>query len=123
MEVLLKRITSTLSKLRIPVVIEEFQIHDLIAEILKKEGFKFRCEYKLGPRSRIDFFIEDCVGLEVKKRRPNQAAVINQLNRYAASDKIKAIILAIERYMDLPKKVNGKPCISIGLNKLWGVSI
>lgn len=109
--------------MRVPVIAEEYDLQNRIAETLKKNGIPFQREYRLGPRNRIDFLIHGGIGLEVKKRKPNRIQVINQLTRYATSDEINAIILVIERSMDLPKTINDKPCYSIGLNKLWGVAL
>lgn len=113
----------TIQAMRIPVIAEEYELQNMIADNLLRDGISFQREYRLGPRNRIDFLIEGGIGLEVKKRKPNRLQVISQLERYAANDKIKAIVLVIERSMDLPREVNGKPCSSIGLNKLWGVAL
>lgn len=48
--------------------------------------------------------------------------MLKQLERYSQFDSVTGLILVIERYMDLPKKINGKPVRSIGLRKLWGIA-
>jgi hypothetical protein len=62
------------------------------------------------------------VGIEAKKGKPNERQVLRQLQRYAGFKQVTGLILVIERYMDLPEEINGKPVRSIGLNKLWGIA-
>lgn len=123
MDASLDLLIQALQSMRVPVIVEEFELQDMIARTLIKHGICFRKEYRLGPRNRIDFLVNGGFGVEVKKRKPNRLQVISQLERYASSDEVRAIILVIERSMDLPKMVSGKPCYSIGLNKLWGVAL
>lgn len=81
----------------------------------------YRREYSLGPGRRIDFLV-GAIGVEIKKGKPNPGSVIAQLTRYAESPEVGGLILVIERYMDLPGDIGGKPCISLGLRKQWGVA-
>jgi hypothetical protein len=117
------RILNALSRLRVNVIIEEYDLQLLIAEELTRERVGFKREYKLGPRNRIDFLTENGIGIEVKKGKPYSAQVIKQLKRYTESPSINGIILVVERNLDLPKTINGKPCTSYGLNKLWGIAL
>jgi hypothetical protein len=119
----LQEVLNALSTLRVSVVDDEYQLQNAIADTLTSKGISFAKEYKLGPRNRVDFMVDGGICLEVKKGKPYRAHVLKLLERYAASSKVTAIILAIERNMDLPKEVNGKPCISFGLNKLWGIAL
>jgi hypothetical protein len=116
-------ITEALSRLRIPKIIEEFQLYNLISTELIRSGIRFEREVRLGPRSRIDYLCEDGIGIEVKKSKPPQAKIMEQLGKYAASPRISALILVVERFTDLPEEINGKPCKSIGLNRLWGIAL
>jgi len=102
---------------------DEYQLQKAIAEVLAKNGISFTKEYKLGPRNRVDFMVSGGICIEVKKGKPYSAQVMKQLERYAASKEVSVIILVIEWNMDLPREINGKPCISFGLNKLWGIAI
>lgn len=111
-----------LEDLRISIIDEEFDLQRIIADSLKKH-FSYIKEYKLGPRNRIDFFV-DGIGIEIKKGKPNRAAVHNQLARYADFEEIKGIILVVERnVVGIPSEINQKPCCVIGLNRLWGIAI
>lgn len=119
----MESIIQALKTMRIPVIIDEYELQNMIAESLLKHGIRFEREYRLAPRERIDFLAEGGIGIEVKKRKPNRMQVYQQLGRYAASNEITALILVIERSLELPAKINGKPCVSVGLNKLWGVAL
>ncbi len=120
---MLNKVLAALSNLRTNVVIEEYDLQAAVAAEFKKAGIGFAKEYRLGPRNRIDFLAEGGIGIETKKAKPNRSQVIAQLERYAKSLEISAMILVIERNMDLPREINGKPCISFGLNKLWGIAL
>jgi hypothetical protein len=108
--------------IRIQPAVDEFQIHAAIKSAFLSHGIGFDYERKLAPRNRIDFLTHEGVGVEVKKGKPNSSQVLQQLQRYSVFPEVESIILVIERYQDVPNEVNGKPCMSIGLNKLWGIA-
>lgn len=118
----LYRLTRTLSTLRIPLTGSEYQLHDCIAAALCSGGFVIRHEEKLGPRCRIDFWV-DGIGIEVKRGKPQKAALIRQCSRYLASDRLEALILVLDTSVSLPRELEGKPLITFGLNKLWGIAL
>ncbi|MHB1419324.1 MAG: hypothetical protein ACYCX4_06990 [Bacillota bacterium] len=119
----MERIITALSGLRVPVVLEEYDLQKMVAETLAKAHISYEKEYQLGPRNRIDFLTDSGIGIEIKKGKPNKSQVIKQIQRYAASSEVKAIICVVERNLDLPKIILGKPCVSFGLNKLWGIAL
>lgn len=118
----LYRLTRTLSTLRIPLTGSEYQLHDCIAAALCSGGFVIRHEEKLGPRCRIDFWV-DGIGIEVKRGKPQKAALIRQCSRYLTSDRLEALILVLDTSVSLPRELEGKPLITFGLNKLWGIAL
>lgn len=118
----LHRLTRALSSLRIPLTESEYQLHDCIAAALCSGGFVIRHEEKLGPRCRIDFWV-DGIGIEVKRGKPQKAALIRQCSRYLASDRLEALILVLDTSVSLPRELEGKPLITFGLNKLWGIAL
>lgn len=118
----LLRLTRTLSALRIPLIANEYQLHDHIAAALCSGGFVIQHEAVLGPRCRIDFLVDE-IGIEVKRGKPQKAALIKQCSRYLASDKIEALILVLDTSVSLPGELHGKPLITFGLNKLWGIAL
>lgn len=120
----MQNIIKVLSNLRTNPVNEEYDLQMAIANVLDDSKISYEKECWLGPRNRVDFLIlKDGIAIEVKKGKPNRVQVIQQLGRYAEFDKVNGIILVIERNMDIPREINGKPCISFGLNKLWGIAL
>jgi len=119
----LKQVLKTLESIRINLVTDEYSLHKLIVQQLTQAEIPFSKEYRLVPRNRIDFLTAGGIGIEVKKGKPYRRHVLEQLKRYAVSPEITAIILVVERNLDLPKEINGKPCHSFGLNKLWGIAL
>lgn len=116
-------IINILKNLRVNIVEEEFDLQQQIAAELRNAGIVFKREYRIGKRNRVDFMIDGGIVLEVKKGKPYIGNVWEQLKRYTAFPEVKAIILVVERNLDLPKTINGKPCFSMGLNKLWGIAL
>lgn len=124
----MEKIIQALSKLRINPVNEEYDLQAEIAKALRDAHISYSKEYKLGKRNRVDFltgsaFDSAGVVIEVKKGKPNKAQVIGQLKRYAGFYEVKGIVLVVEKNLDIPREINGKPCISFGLNKLWGIAL
>jgi len=115
-------IVACLKNLRINVVNEEFDLQKSIAQLLAENNISFQREYRLARGNRVDFFAAGIV-IEVKKGKPNRQQVIRQLERYAEFDEIKGIILVVETKLDVPREISGKPCMSLGLNKLWGIAL
>src|SRR5690606_29029399 len=103
----------------------EYILQDVIKEQLVKYEVPFIKEYKIAPRKRVDFFIDNRIVIEVKKgnKRPNRTKIIEQLQRYSLCDEVKIIIYVGEKNVLLPEEINGKRCIGIGLNTNWGLSL
>lgn len=118
----ISRITRALSALRIPLIINEYQLHEHIAAALSDGGFVIQHEAVLAPRCRIDFLV-DGIGVEVKRGKPQKSALLRQCARYLASDKIEALILVLDTSVTLPNEINGKKLITFGLNRLWGIAL
>lgn len=120
----MQQIIDVLKTLRINPVNEEYDLQAEIEKLLIDAEIHYERECKLGPRNRVDFLtFKDGIAVEVKKGKPNKSQVINQLCRYAEFDRVKGIILVVEKNMDVPKEINKKPCVSLGLNKLWGIAL
>ena len=119
----MEAVLNALRRIRTPIINDEFKLHQMIKIELGKDNIEFLHEYRLAPRNRIDFLtIATGIGIEVKKGKPNEQSVYAQLERYAQFEPVLGLILVIERYMDLPEEINGKPVRSIGLRKLYGVA-
>jgi len=115
----------SLRAIRADLVNETRAQHD-IARGLASAGFVVRREVTLGPHMRIDFVVP-CpvisagnIGIEVKLKRgvsPTQAFV--QIEEYAATSGIDAIILATGIPMRLPETISGKPARLVALGLAW----
>ncbi len=118
----LNQLIRALSVLRIPLIESEYQLHDCIAAALCSGGFVVQHEAVLGPRCRIDFLV-DGIGIEVKRGKPQRTSLIRQCARYMESDRIEALILVLDTSVTLPGELMGKPLLTFGLNKLWGIAL
>lgn len=118
----INRLTQTLSALRIPFLDSEYQLHECIAAALSSGGFVMQHEAILGPRRRIDFLVEG-IGIEVKRGKPQKAALLKQCARYMEAEQVEALILVLDTSISMPDMLNGKPLVTFGLNKLWGIAL
>lgn len=122
MLICLSRVTQAISRLRAPFCKGEYDLHALVAGALREADIPFLHEERLAPRCRVDF-LAGTVGIEIKKGRPQRRQLLHQLERYAASPRIEALVVLAERAADLPNEILGKPCVVISLNRLWGIAL
>jgi len=130
---LTETVVLTLRRLRFSNRPTEKEVQAEIAKLLRLSGLAFKREERLGPRSIVDFFVTGRmmmpgrgIVIEVKKGKPHSTAeVIRQIERYAAFDRVKGVIIVVGGKLHNPpsETSNGKPVVYIGLAKLWGVAI
>lgn len=83
-------------------------------------GLAVRREHRLAPGDIVDLFIPAIgTAIEVKLKRNRGAAILRQLERYAAHDAVQALILVTNRAMGLPQSLNGKPVYYVSLGRAW----
>ena len=116
------RILNALLRVRISSRLDEDKIHLEIMRVFDRNGIQYKHEFKLIPHKRFDFWIDGIV-VEVKKEKPSKITLLNQLNRYTKEERVKAIIVVLEKSMVLPKNLNGKPIFCVSLNINWGIAI
>lgn len=116
------RIVRALKALRIPLIENEYTLHDMIAAVLRDGGFCVCHEARLAPRCRIDFLVGG-VGIEVKRGKQDRKKLRAQCEKYLACDALDALIVVLDGAVMLPDTLCGKPVRVIGLNKLWGVAL
>jgi hypothetical protein len=94
---------------------DERQLHDGLAELFAAHQIPVQREARLTGSDRIDFLVGR-VGIEVKTHGP-AIAVARQLQRYAGSDRIDALVLvtAAARHTCLPNTIGGKPLLVASL--------
>lgn len=97
---------------------DEKQTQDDIENALKQANINYKREFYLTKEDKIDFFVNDNIGLEVKLAG-SKKNIYRQCERYCLSDKIKEIILITKVSMGLPKEINGKKTYIIDLGRAW----
>ncbi len=118
----MNEILDALRALRVPIQQGEYDLHRLVADRLQAAGLPCQHEVRLAPRCRIDLMCGD-VGIEIKRGKPAPSALLNQLRRYAACEQVAALVLVVERSVDLPAALCGKPVRVVCLNRLWGIAL
>ncbi len=116
-------VLDALCAIRAPLAYNERELYALVARALEDAGIPFEREARIGPRCRVDFLCESGVALEVKRGKPCASQLLLQLRRYAACERVEALVVVVERAAYAPQTVGGKPCRVFGLNRLWGVTV
>ena len=112
---------NTLLLMRAPQVFDEQALHNITLKTLCANGFAPQHEAVLSKNSRADIIVSD-ICIEIKRGKPNKKALIEQLSRYALSDKVNGFIVIAEKNINLPKSISGKPAKAISLQQLWGIA-
>ena len=118
----LERVLSAIAVIRCPAVCEESKLHEMVMQALEDKGLAAQHEVRLAPCCRIDVMCGG-VGIEIKKKRPQPAALRSQLARYAACEQIEQLVVIAPRGVNLPKTIGGKRVTMVALERLWGVSL
>ncbi len=95
---------------------EEEELHEGICRALDKARMKYKREFYLTPKDRIDFMLRGGIGIEVKTGG-SLSQLTRQLYRYAEARSVKVIIviIALRRLSNLPSEINGKRIVRIPL--------
>lgn len=75
-------------------------------------------EHRLGARDVPDFMIHG-VAVEVKMNAASPRAIVRQLERYAAHDEVRSLILLTNRAVILPPMICGKAVDVVSLGRAW----
>ena len=118
-----EKIIEALKEVRAPLLEEESTLHQLVAQALRDKGIAFIHEARIGTRCRIDFLVEENIGLELKKGKPNKKQLLEQLKRYVSAPEIERLMVVVERWVDLPGELKGKPVHLLSTNRLWGIAL
>lgn len=103
--------------------LQESDIQEKLHEALILGGFpQAEREVKFAKGCRADIWVDGIV-IEVKKKRPDRAAVATQLYRYARQENVRGVILVLEKSILLPEEIEGKRIAVLSLNALWGVAL
>ncbi|MEX3555309.1 MAG: hypothetical protein VB131_01340 [Burkholderia gladioli] len=101
---------------------DEAYLSEQIAVKLRAQHLPARTEYRFGPHCRADVWVDGVV-VEVKKRRPPRAALLSQIERYAAQASCREIVVVLEKSVVLEPMIGGKRVHVVSLNSLWGVAL
>lgn len=93
----------------------EKQAQAALARAMTARGIDFEREYRIGA-GYLDFLVGR-IGIELKVHRCS--GLIDQLERYAESPDIDALILASNRAVVLPSTIGGKPAYFASLGRGW----
>lgn len=90
-------------------VARELPLQDAIETLLRENFLGVMREAKLSPGSIVDFLVNS-VGLEVKTDGA-PTHVLRQIQRYAESDLVQAMVLVTTRakHREMPNELRGKP--------------
>ncbi|MBQ7455554.1 MAG: hypothetical protein IJS53_03850, partial [Clostridia bacterium] len=116
-----EEVLAALRTIRAPVATDEYDLHALARQALARRGVACEHEAVLGPRCRIDVLCGR-VGVEIKRGKPTKSTLLKQLERYAHTGKLDAVIVLCEQSVDLPETVGGVPVTVLSLHRLWGVA-
>ncbi|NBB65069.1 hypothetical protein GVN18_38075 [Pseudomonas sp. ODNR1LW] len=92
------------------------QMHEALERAFPERNIQR--ERRLNERDIVDFLV-DGVAIEVKMNRARPAEIVKQLARYAESPLVEAVIVATNRALRLPAKLNGKPVYGVSLGRAW----
>lgn len=110
-------IVTLLQRARLPLA-EEKITQASIADVLSAKAITFEREFRLSDEDIPDFLLTDGICVEVKLRGQRRS-IYRQLERYAAHDKVKGIILATSICMRLPENIHGKLALTTSLSRGW----
>lgn len=84
---------------------------------LALDGIPFEREVRLSPSDRPDFMCGD-VAIEAKVKYPKRS-IYRQLERYAAHERVAAIVLVTGTAMGMPAAINGKPIYVVSIGRAF----
>lgn len=113
---LAKRIAHICQTSRINVSTEQ-AAHNALADALARAGLAPEREVNLTQNDRIDIMV-DGVGVEVKIKG-SRRDIYRQLQRYAASDRVSALVLATAAAWPPMLDIGGKPFFHASLVRGW----
>lgn len=99
---------------------DEISLHQEIDSILALyTKWQVQREYWLDNGSKIDFLIDNKIGIEVKIKG-NKKAIYRQCLRYLHTDSpLQGLILLSNQSLGFPSHINSKPCRVIKLGLAW----
>lgn len=97
---------------------DEIDLQDKLFGLIVAWGYIVEREVRLSPKDRIDFLVNETIGIEVKIKG-SKRAIYRQLQRYAEIDQLQRVILVSAVALGLPEMINGKPITLVSLGGAW----
>jgi hypothetical protein len=110
-----QEIVRQMRRLRLPVTTEE-ALQRALWDWLIASGLPVEREARLGPADRIDFLVDDDIGIEAKTRC-SRRGIFRQLERYATNHPLNGLILVTGTYMGLPEEIAGTPVFLVSTGR------
>lgn len=118
LDLMLRCVVETLQRYRYRFS-SEVSLHDGMAQALTEGRIAFKREFVAGPQDRFDFLVEPGIVIEAKIKGSLSTA-LHQVDRYAARDDVRAIVIATTRFWSGTLVQNptlrGKPLRAVKLN-------
>ena len=115
--ILASRIAAIIERTRVGISTEE-SAHLAVLDALRAAGMDVQAEVWITDSDRVDLLVEG-VGIEVKVKG-GRRDIYRQLQRYARSDRIEALVLATGlAWPSSIKDVDGTPLIAASLTRGW----
>jgi len=92
----------------------ETLLQEAVEKVLTDEKVPFKREFVLSPGSRVDFFVDEHIALELKIKM-SARHVFRQLERYATHDQVDSLVLMTLGTGGVPPSVNDKPIYVVNL--------
>lgn len=115
----LETILSALSKVRITAA-HESDAQEQIAAALRGAGIECEREVRLGTKDRVDI-LAGAVAIEVKTKPVSGSTLWRQVQRYAAHDEVKAVVVASTLHRNvagLPEELAGTPVVPVVIGRV-----
>ncbi len=110
-------LANLLSKQRYRINDEATLQHDIAAHLAAHE-VAFEKEARLSPGERIDFLVQETIGIEVKIKESTRR-IYRQLERYAKIERVESLILVSCTAMGLPPSIGGKPVYIVNVGRTF----
>lgn len=113
---ILKKIQLSLNGASLNLSNEKLLQND-IATAFEKHNIPFKKEVKLDEKSTVDFMIED-LAIEIKiSSKVSAMSIYRQIEKYAKSEKVAAVLLMTSKTVRMPESVFGKEIYILSLGR------
>jgi hypothetical protein len=80
-------------------------------------GVPYEREFRFSATERVDFFVDGHIALELKIHA-SRRAILRQMERYAAVERVDSLILMTAAAMGMAPRINDKPVYVVQLGRM-----